>query len=112
MFLWNKNVTATSYFLEIYKPCLFISKREAKLFNVSSVCLIKELSIESLETLFPHFHHKKVSVEGVFSLFGGVMGDGGQHGVDSDQLLVVRTVQEHRLTVLFLSLRKRSFRFR
>jgi hypothetical protein len=71
--------------------------------------LIKEQSgVEGSIGLLPHFADEEMSIECVLSLFSGVSCKHSKHGVDPHKLVIVRTVQELRLSIFLLSLRKSS----
>lgn len=100
----NLDLRVSKYFCEILSSTICFSLGKSQFFNFSFVVLKESYSVKSLEALFPDLHNEEVGIQSKLSLFVGIWCQCSQHRVNSNQLLEVRTVQKHRLTIFFLTL--------
>jgi hypothetical protein len=98
------HLTSVDNFSIELSPASLIVIIIAHCLELCCILLQEQGCIQGEERLLPHLHDKVVGIQGILSLLGGIWSQHCQHGVDSDQLIEMRTVEEHWLALLLLTL--------
>lgn len=105
---WDLEIIGCKNFREVLFSTCLISSFVAELSKLCLMLLEKQSSIQTYEWLFPHFHNEVMTVKCIFSLLLTVLSKHGQHRMDANQFVVVRTVHKSWIGIFFLPFRKWS----